>query len=160
MTLYQGEFLAGFYVDNSERFEEWAVLKREWLHRQAIESIDALTTYYERRGQLRTAREMAHRHVALEPWSEEVHRTLMAREGNRSGALAQYQACRRALAAELGVEPTAQTQELHDAILRDAFPPAAMRTLHPAPPPHRHSWVGQTSWPNFLRFSLTLILAS
>ncbi len=42
-TLYRGEFLAGFYVDNSDRFEEWAVLNREWLHQQAIEALDALT---------------------------------------------------------------------------------------------------------------------
>ena len=143
-ALYQGEFLAGFYVDNSDRFEEWAVLKREWLHRQAIESIDALTGTYERRGDLRAAREMAHRHVALEPWSEEAHRALMAlmaREGNRSGALAQFEVCRRALAAELGVEPTAQTQALRDAIQRGegASPPSAPTPLPLSPPVGRAS---------------------
>jgi len=137
-TLYRGEFLAGFYVDNSDRFEEWAVLNREWLHQQAIEALDALTTFHDRRGDLQAAREAAHRHVALEPWSEEAHRALiqlLAREGNRSGALAQYEACRRALRDELGVEPTLQTQALRDRIRRGALPAPSPVPAPRRPPP-------------------------
>ncbi len=35
--LYQGEFLSQFFVSDSSAFEEWALLKREWLgqHRQS-----------------------------------------------------------------------------------------------------------------------------
>ncbi len=136
--LYRGEFLAGFFVDDSDRFEEWAVLRREWFHREAIESLETLVAYRERRGDLQAAREIAHRQVALEPWSEEAHRVLMrlmAHEGRRTSALAQYEACRRALAEELRVEPTAETTALYTQILHETLPPApAVVAPHPPSP--------------------------
>jgi hypothetical protein len=52
------------------------------------------------------------RALALEPWHEETHRDLMAvlaDAGRRSDALAQFAACRRLLADELGAEPAAET---------------------------------------------------
>lgn len=133
-ALYRGDFLAGFFVSNSDRFEEWLVLKREWLHRQAVEALEAVAAYAERRGDLEAAREATYHHVTLEPWCEEAHRTLMrllAREGHRSAALAQYEACRRALARELGVEPTDETTALYLRIRRgDTLP-----TSEPPSPP-------------------------
>ncbi|HOT92645.1 MAG TPA: tetratricopeptide repeat protein [Anaerolineae bacterium] len=120
--LYHGEFLANFYVSDSALFEEWATLKREWLHREAIEALFILTDYYTRRGELTRARQCARRQVELEPWREEAHRQLMhllAMEGQRSAALAQYETCRRILAQELGVEPMAETTALVETIKRE-----------------------------------------
>ena len=57
--------------------------------------------------------------IALAPWQEEAHRTLMrllAVDGRRSAALAQYETCRRALARELDVEPSAETIALYERI--------------------------------------------
>ncbi|MFL7810020.1 MAG: tetratricopeptide repeat protein, partial [Anaerolineae bacterium] len=62
------------------------------------------------------------RQVQMDPWREEAHRQLMhllALTGQRSAALAQYEACRRALADELAVEPTAETQALYQTILAE-----------------------------------------
>jgi predicted ATPase/DNA-binding SARP family transcriptional activator/uncharacterized protein HemY len=117
--LYQGEFLEQFFLQDSETFEEWATLKREWLHREAVEALYHLANHRERRGDYKKARQYAHRQVTLEPWREEAHRQLMrllALDGQRSAALAQYEACRRALAEELGVEPTAETTTLYEQI--------------------------------------------
>ena len=117
--LYRGDFLEHFFVSDSTLFEEWATLKREWLHREAIETLFALTDYYTRRGELARARQAAWRQVELEPWREEAHRQLMrllAMEGERSAALAQYETCRRILAQELGVEPMAETTALYERI--------------------------------------------
>ena len=60
---------------------------------------------------------MAHvrRILQLDPWREEAHRQLMwllARSGQRSAALAQYELCRQALLSELNVEPDAATLDL------------------------------------------------
>jgi DNA-binding SARP family transcriptional activator len=33
--LYRGSFLAQFFLSDSAAFEEWTLLKREWLHRRA-----------------------------------------------------------------------------------------------------------------------------
>jgi len=136
-ALYRGEFLEHFFLGDSTLFEEWATLKREWLHREAIEALFTLTDYHTRRGDLARARQAAWQQVELEPWREEAHRQLMrllAMEGERSAALAQYETCRRILAQELGVEPMAETTSLFEAIKREeiqAEPPA--NGLPPAP---------------------------
>ncbi len=116
VSLYQGEFLERFSTGDSHLFEEWMLLQREWLHREVIEALIHLADYHERRGKISQARRYAHRQVEMEPWREEAHRQLMrllALEGQRSAALAQYKACRQALAEELGVEPTQETKSLH-----------------------------------------------
>jgi len=120
--LYRGEFLEHFFLGDSTLFEEWATLKREWLHREAIEALFTLTEYHTRHGDLARARQHAWRQVELEPWREEAHRQLMrllALAGERSAALAQYETCRRILQQELGVEPMTETTTLFEVIKRE-----------------------------------------
>ena len=38
VELYHGDFLAGFFLDDSPAFEEWMLLKREWLRREALQA--------------------------------------------------------------------------------------------------------------------------
>jgi predicted ATPase/DNA-binding SARP family transcriptional activator/Tfp pilus assembly protein PilF len=134
--LYRGGFLQQFFLNDSSLFEEWALLKREWLHREAVEALYHLTNYYERRGDYERARHYARRQVEFEPWREEAHRQLMqllALDGQRSAALAQYEICRRALAEELGVEPTDETVALYERIQSgDELPSAPLHNLPPA----------------------------
>jgi predicted ATPase/DNA-binding SARP family transcriptional activator/Tfp pilus assembly protein PilF len=140
VALYQGEFLEQLSVGDSHLFEEWALLKREWLHREAMEALIHLANYHERRGEIRQARRYARRQVELEPWREEAHRQLMrllALDGQRSAALAQYEACRETLAEELRVEPTDETTALYESIRAGrAIPlPFPSRSLPPSPTP-------------------------
>lgn len=117
--LYRGDFLAHFFVADSELYEEWALLKREWLRRLALEAFTVLGNYHERRGEWQSARAYAQRQVEMEPWNEEAHRQLMrllACEGQRSAAMAQYERCRQVLRAEFGATPTAETTRLFEHI--------------------------------------------
>jgi predicted ATPase/DNA-binding SARP family transcriptional activator len=135
VELYRGDFLEQFFLSDSSVFEEWALLRREWLRRQTVEALSHLASYYERRGDYERARHFAWRQVALEPWREEAHRQLMqllALDGQRSAALAQYKACRRALAEELGVEPADETVALYERIQVE-------ENLHPSVLPHNLS---------------------
>ncbi len=119
VSLYRGEFLRGLIVEDSAEFEEWVIVQRERLHIQAVAALHALAQYYAFRGKYHQAQQFARRQVELEPNREEAHRQLMhilARSGQRSAALAQYQACRRTLIEELGVEPTRETQALYQRI--------------------------------------------
>jgi predicted ATPase/DNA-binding SARP family transcriptional activator len=119
VDLYGGTFLEQFFVSDSDAFEEWALLKREWLRREVTEALSLLADYRERRGEYKLAQHYTRRLVQMEPWCEEAHRQLMrllALDGQRSAALAQYETCRRALADELGVEPTAETQVVYERI--------------------------------------------
>jgi len=117
--LYTGDFLAGLFIKDSVTFEEWALVLREHLRRQALTALGHLAGYAERQGQPAAARAALERLLALDPWREATHQQLMqllARSGERSAALAQYEACRRLLAQELGVPPTAETTALYNRI--------------------------------------------
>jgi len=65
LKLYRGEFLAGFSLDDSTLFEEWLLLKREWLHDRAINALTTLADYHERRGEYDQARRYAQQEVHL-----------------------------------------------------------------------------------------------
>jgi predicted ATPase/DNA-binding SARP family transcriptional activator len=119
VRLYRGEFLHGFFLEDSAEFEQWALVQRESLHQHALDAHSDLADYYERHGDFQAARRHALRQLELDPWREEAHCQVMralALDGQRSAALAQYETCRRVLAEELGVEPSAKTRELVEQI--------------------------------------------
>ena len=121
VELYRGDFLEGFYVHQSPAFEEWVLAQRARLRELALQALHTLATHHSRRGTAghATAMQYTTRLLALDPWREEAHRQLMvllARSGQRSAALAQYQTCFQALADELGVEPAEETVALYEQI--------------------------------------------
>jgi predicted ATPase/DNA-binding SARP family transcriptional activator len=130
VDLYRGPFLEGFSIPDSAAFEEWALLTRERLEGVASTAFDRLIDKQERQGALAIATTYARRWVELEPWQERAHRRLMrllALSGERSAALAQYNACRHLLAEELGVEPSAETTALYERIRDGEVPEASDR---------------------------------
>ena len=123
--LYSGDFLSGLTVPDADDFEVWRLARQEHLHTQALVAFDALAGYYERRGEIERARRFYLRRLEIEPWDESTHRRLMrmlARNNQRGAALQQYEACRRALQAELGIEPSAETVTLATQIQEGALP--------------------------------------
>lgn len=126
VDLYQGDFLAGFYLDNCQAFEEWVFIERERLRVQVINALQYLTDTYEQLGQLETAYQYTQRQIALDPLSEATYRRLMrllARQGQRSAALAQFSACRHILNEELGLEPEPETLALYEQIKNGHWAP-------------------------------------
>jgi len=115
--LYRGDFLEGVLIGDSATFEEWVILRREQLRRRVLYALEQLTRYHVARGKYDDAEMFARRQLELEPYLEEAHRSLMqilARNGKRSAGLAQYEHCRRVLAQELGIEPSAETTALFE----------------------------------------------
>jgi DNA-binding SARP family transcriptional activator len=113
-ALYRGPLLPEW------PYEEWTLAPRDeaetafrhLLHRLALALLDA--------GRPRAAIAQLRRLIALDPLSEESHRTLMrayAAAGERGLALRQFHACRAALRREQGVEPAAATRELYGSLL-------------------------------------------
>jgi predicted ATPase/DNA-binding SARP family transcriptional activator len=116
VELYRGDFLEGFSVRQAGDFEEWTLQERERLRQLAIEGLYRLSVACTARGEYAAGIEYTNRLLTLEPWQEQAHRqlmTLLARNGQHSAALAQYETCRRILAEELGVEPMPETQALY-----------------------------------------------
>jgi DNA-binding SARP family transcriptional activator/predicted ATPase len=116
IALYQGDFLAGFYVRHAPLFEEWSLAQAAQLRAAALDALHELMEHYARRDDYGNGITYTRRLLELEPWHEEAHRGLMlllARSGQRGAALAQYERCRQLLQDELGVEPAAETTALY-----------------------------------------------
>ncbi len=123
---YRGPFLDGFTANNAVSFETWAATERERLQRMAMDALRHLTTNAISQGAYTDGVNYASRRLAIDPTCEECHRQmieLLARSGQRGAALAQYTACRRMLADELGLDPEPETEALYRQIL-DGLPAA------------------------------------
>ncbi len=132
VKLYRGEFLQRLSVADSSEFEGWLLVQRESLHQKILEAHSYLTNYYERMANYPAARHHAMKQLALDPWREEAHRQLMralALDGDRSAALAQYETCKKVLADELDIEPSAETRELYEQIRLGALNPVTDQTV-------------------------------
>lgn len=120
VALYRGDFLSGFALPGSERFEEWRLFTQEGLHVAMLEVLTNLAAFHSNRQEYAQAIAYLQRQIELEPWREEAHRALMqifAVRGERSAALAQYALCTRLLNEELGAPPAAETDHLYEQIL-------------------------------------------
>ncbi len=126
-SLYTGDFLSGFFIKDSPPFEDWMLSEQERLREAAVDSFRTLIESYLRRGEYRFGIQYARRLLAIDPLSEEAHRSLMrlyALSGRRSRALRQYEILRNLLSSELKVEPLPDTRELHQSILDQTLSPA------------------------------------
>jgi DNA-binding SARP family transcriptional activator len=132
VELYRGELLPGCY-------DPWIEGDRErlrGLHRRTLarlaELLEGAREYPAALGHLRSL-------VQDEPTDEEACRQLMrvlALAGDRPGALRAYRDHAGALRRELGVEPSAELQRAHAALLRDAERAATPAAAgHDAGPP-------------------------
>ncbi len=124
VDLYRGEFLAGLHVDDALLFSEWQTVQRELLHQQALGALYLLTAARLQRGEYELAHRSAMRQLTLEPWREVAHRQAiqaLAMQGERTAALAQFERCQTLLWEELGVDVSAETQQLYDDILANQF---------------------------------------
>ncbi|MEW5989213.1 MAG: tetratricopeptide repeat protein [Chloroflexota bacterium] len=119
VDLYRGEFLEDFHVHEAVEFEDWAFPIRERLHGLALRALYRLANAYTQQRNYRATIACADRILALESWQEEAHRLKMhalARLGQPLEALAQFEACKKALAVEFGVEPGPETAALYQKV--------------------------------------------
>jgi DNA-binding SARP family transcriptional activator len=102
-----------------DRYEEWAVGRREELHGEFLAILEELAAMLEARGDLDGAARTVRRLVAAEPLREDGHAWLMrlhALAGRRGEARSDYEHLRGLLAAELCAEPSPETQRLYEEI--------------------------------------------
>ncbi len=145
--LSRGRFLEGFAIPDSNLFEEWVVLKREHFDHQVLQVLHRLAKDRELSGEYQQAILYAEQQLELDPWSEEAHRRLMRClyfTGQRTSALAQYEACCMVLERELSVEPELETRELYIEILNNTLSPPGI-----APTFLRHAVFPHSDLPRF-----------
>lgn len=112
VSLYNGPFLAGFYIQQAAAFSEWALLEQERLAQMTIHGMDKLANFYLERGQYAEGISLGRTLISLDPMREESHRQLIklfAASGQRHAAVEQYESCVAILDEELGLEPAEET---------------------------------------------------
>lgn len=125
-----GELLA------CEPYADWAAPARHALRERRLDVLELGLTAHRHRSDWPAVIRLAQAASAADATREGVYRHLMeayANIGEHGRALAAYDACRRALAAEIGADPSAATQALYAEILSaheaghaaGAAPPAA-----------------------------------
>ncbi|MBN1810286.1 MAG: AAA family ATPase, partial [Anaerolineae bacterium] len=137
IALYRGQFLEGVSLKGCTEFELWLVGERERWHRRVAGVLERLVAHHGQCGAYEDGVRFAQQLLALEPWREEVYQQVMrllAWDGQRGAALAQYEACRQALADELNVEPAAETTQLYEQIRAGELPSPGTLDLTVQPP--------------------------
>lgn len=110
-----------------ERYSDWAASWRERLSSLHADVLGALAEAHGQAGDQAAAARAARALVDLDPLDEHAQRLLMrayAAAGRRGDALRQFLECRRALVAQLGIEPEAETLALQRRILAGDGGPA------------------------------------
>lgn len=128
VELYRGEFLAGLHIAGSADFDAWLNQTREHLQQLALAALTKLVLHYGEHGESGrgAALRYARRIIAIDPLCEEAYREVMmllAKGGQHSAALAQYETCCRVLQRDLGRAPSRETTLLYERIRAAAITP-------------------------------------
>lgn len=152
ISLYQGDFMAGFSLPDTPDFEEWQFFQTEHLRQQAANTLEALTRHHGAQGNIELALSAARHWSALDPLNEPAQRALMtiyAQTGQRAAAIHQYDALLRNLKSSR-LEPTPETIAVYKRVrageIEDVTTPAASDvTIAGATRQARHNLPAQTT---------------
>lgn len=113
--LYSGEFLEGFYIKNSYKFNDWTFFERENYQRQYFDVLRALLDHYKSNHNFIKACSILDEMIQLNDLDEDLYVELIKiyiQQGNRSQALKEYNKCIHMLRDELNVSPKPTTEML------------------------------------------------
>jgi len=119
VTLYGGEFLGDYYLEDSNAFEDWAQANREAYRIKILETLGSLADIFIQRADYDQARTYANQQLKIDPLREIAYRQLMellSKSGQRAEALRVYQQCTQVLEIELGTQPSRETTALFEII--------------------------------------------
>lgn len=117
--LYRGSLLEDVRFSELAGLERWIEDERSRLHRLAIETVTGLADRDERQGDRHSALNWTREALSLEPLSERGTRRmigLLARTGDREGAIRAYDSFVVRLAEDLDQEPSVETKALIESI--------------------------------------------
>jgi DNA-binding SARP family transcriptional activator/predicted ATPase len=120
VDLYQTGLLSGLNLDDCREFSEWLLPRREDYQEKFIQACAVLARGYQAKGEFDHALEFLRRQVEVDPLYEPGHRQVMeqmCKMGRYSEALAQYDACKQIMEAELGIQPDHETFMLYTEII-------------------------------------------
>lgn len=116
MNIYRGEFLEG------DEKQVWIIPLREKLKSRIMRVIGRLCDYYEKSKKHEEAIEVCQRALEIDHLHEGFYRRLMLsylRLGRHADAMLTFRKCRKILLAELGVEPSSETDAVYRKVRRN-----------------------------------------
>jgi non-specific serine/threonine protein kinase len=137
VQLYRGDYLA------EDPYEEWTLASREEWRELFLNALLRLADCQAHLGQYAEALETCRKAIKQKPSAEAATRQMMIYHcllGEHSAALQAYRECAKALEKELEVQPSPETEKLHEAILKGRMP--ELEKLYPRPTvaaPARHN---------------------
>ncbi|MFD4375599.1 AAA family ATPase [Streptomyces sp. NPDC058486] len=133
LAAHAGEFLP------EDRYTEWAAPRRDLLAGLRLRLLVDLAGLRLGRDEFDAAADTARLALAVSPAEERVHQLLMSAHlgrGLRAQAVRQYELCRDALAKELSVAPSAETERLRGLAVGPPAPVAPVAAGGPPRAPH------------------------
>ena len=115
MELYRGDFLQGFFIEESGGFEEWMERERAGFRESAARGARQIAEEHAAGGALTLAIDWGKRALELAPDDERALRRLLKlfdRAGDRAGAFRVYDVFVRRFEEEFGGEPSPETKAL------------------------------------------------
>lgn len=137
LELYRGELLPGFFLDEAPEFGRWLEDERKRLRSSAARAARLATETQESDDNLTAAVCWARREAELTDNDERTVRrlmTLLARVGDRAGALQVYDELVARLASEYEAEPSVETRTLGDQLRKGRSPSPSTAGGRPATP--------------------------
>ncbi len=108
-SLYRGEYMG------EERYSDWCSLERTHLKEVYLNMRRQMASILAESGDVAGAIDSCRAALGVDQGREEIHRQLVGllwEAGRRDEALRQYEACRKILRDEIGVEPSQETEAL------------------------------------------------
>jgi DNA-binding SARP family transcriptional activator len=115
VALYHGQFLD---ADDAA----WIVSPRERLRDKFLRGVERLGASFEASNDWAGAVDCYRHGISIDDLTEEFYRRLMLcheRLGQRGEAIAAYRRCKKALASQLGIEPSARTEQVYRTLRTD-----------------------------------------
>ncbi len=134
-ALYRGDLLDGLDLRDAPLFDEWLLMERERWQLAYLDALWRLARLQATAGDDAGAERTYQRLIAADPLRERSYRGLMGlyhRRGERAAALRTYQQCARMLKQEMGIAPSAATEQLRRLIVQDTPLPAAQELARAA----------------------------
>jgi DNA-binding SARP family transcriptional activator len=148
LTFYNGPLLNGFNVVDAPDFEVWLTSERERLARRYQQLVEQVLEQYRASRNWDEVMSIAQTALRHDPCDEPALRGLLealARRGQRTAALRQYEQFRRLLERELGLTPEPATETLHSTILQGQIEADMVAAPLPRLAEQRRMFVGRAA---------------
>jgi DNA-binding SARP family transcriptional activator len=129
VEIYRDSFLWDVYFDKNAAYQDWLISRRENYFQLQLQALRSLVEMYESMEEYSQAAIYALRLVAMDDLNESLYRQVMillARLGQHTAAMEQYELCRQKRKAGLGVDLEQETIALAEHIRQGRFDPTLL----------------------------------